>query len=106
MDMSELASKMLKWEEVRRELDALEAEIKSVVLELGKTQTVGNVRATFSAGRKSYDYQGAWMTYAGHEPDETKYAKITYDYKAACDDAALEASFSQGEPSVTVKMLG
>jgi hypothetical protein len=96
---------MLKWEEVRRELDALEAEIKSAVLELGKTQTVGNVRATFSAGRKSYDYQGAWLSWAGHEP-EAKYAKTTYDYKAACDDFMLgDVSFSQGEPSVTVKML-
>ena len=54
MNKSDLAQTMLKWEQVQREADALAAE-----LGIGKTQTVGNVRASYSGGRKSYDYQAA-----------------------------------------------
>ena len=53
MDASELAAKMLQWEEVKRSLDALTEEIQAAVLAIGKTQTVGNVRASFAAGRKT-----------------------------------------------------
>ena len=55
MNASELAIAMLNWEQKKNELDALELVIKAAVLEMGNTQTVGNVRATYSGGRKSYD---------------------------------------------------
>ena len=59
MDASNLASLMLDYETMQRLADVLRAEIEAAVLELGKTQTVGNVRATFSAGRRTFDYQAA-----------------------------------------------
>ena len=58
-DPSALAADMLKWERMRCELDDLEQSIKDAVMQLGKTQTVGNVRASYSGGRKSYDYETA-----------------------------------------------
>ena len=61
MDNSQLAALMLQWEQVQRQADALRAQIEAAVLSLGKTQTVGNVRATFSAGRRTFDYQAAVM---------------------------------------------
>jgi hypothetical protein len=59
MDASTLASLMLDYETAQRQADALRAEIEAAVLALGKTQTVGNVRATFSAGRRTFDYEAA-----------------------------------------------
>jgi len=44
MDSNELARKMLAWGELQEQAAELEAEIKEAVLEIGKTQTVGNVR--------------------------------------------------------------
>ncbi len=57
MDLYELGLKMLEWEKKTRNLEELGDEICSVVLDIGKTQTVGNVRATFANGRKEYDYE-------------------------------------------------
>ena len=105
MNASLLAEKMLEWENKKRELDLLEEWIKGQVLELEQTQTVGNVRASYSAGRKSYDYEGAWREEYDHLPAST-YQKVTYDYRAACKDAAIEVPVkSQSAPSVSLKLL-
>jgi hypothetical protein len=110
MEASELASKMLEWERKKRELDALEDEIVQAVLAVGKTQTVGNVRATYSGGRKSYDYQAAAD---GHPmvSDATVelFTVVTsrVDWKKICEHAGIDdVPFTQSEPSVTLKMLG
>jgi len=57
MNETELAMKMLQYGDLKATLDVLEAQIKIAVLERGKTQTVGNVRASYSTGRKTYDYE-------------------------------------------------
>lgn len=112
-DASELAKLMLKWEVQRIILDELEAVIKDTVLKAGKTQTVGNVRATYSAGRKSYNYAYAAT---GHprvnEAVESLYTKTstttTIDWRAICKHAGIkgdELPFTQGDPSVRVKLL-
>jgi len=104
MDASELATTMLEWEKARRHLDELTAIIQAATLEIGKTQTVGNVRATYSAGRKTYDYLGA----ASNVPCELwePYAKKSYDWKAICEAANItDIPFKESEPSVTVKLL-
>lgn len=59
MDNSQLAALMLEWEATQRKADELAAQIKAAVLVIGKTQVVGNVRATFSAGRRTFDYRAA-----------------------------------------------
>ena len=111
MNNSELASKMLEWESRKIEMDALEADIRSAVLGLGKTQTVGNVRATYSAGRRSFNYQAA----AERHPmvstttvglfTTTKIITTT-DWKAICEHVGAEdAPFTQGDPSVSIKLL-
>ncbi len=111
VDLSFLAAQMLQWERLRYQLDELEAEIKTAVLKLGRTQTVGNVRATYSNGRKTYDYRSAAETaldsglpaatvaFAAHE-------KTTYDYLAICKELDLtDLPFTQGQPSVSIKTL-
>lgn len=105
INMSELAQKMLEWEEVQTKADALALEIGEAVLELGKTQTVGNVRATYSAGRKRYDYE---LAAKSHVPVDfiQRYMKPTFDFKQACADYGVEdIPFTQSEPSVGIRLL-
>ena len=106
MDASKLATKMLEWEALREQLDALEAEIKNAVLEIGKTQTVGNVRATYKNGRKSYDYRIVGET---APPSLVEiYTKRVVDWRAVCKDERSgieEVPFTQGSPSVSMKLL-
>ena len=132
MNMSELANKMLQWEEQKRKLDDLEAEIAYVVLNLGKTQTVGDVRATYSKGRAKYDYETPgsqasqekidlyteeeefidWEGLAReYKPNEmtihrfTEYEKII-DWRMVCKVAGIEPIVeSQGKPSARLKLM-
>jgi len=106
MNASELASAMLEWEDIQGKADELAERIKKSVFGIGKTQTVGRVRATYSEGRKSYDYKSAWESYSGGSTPSDEYARVSWDYKKACDDAELqEISFSKGDPSVSLKLL-
>lgn len=112
MNASVLAELMLKWETRKGWLDETEAEIKKAVLKLGKAADTGNVRASYSTGRKRYDYQDAAD---GHVmvsratvglfttviPETEK-----VDWRGICKHAGIEdIPFTQSEPSVTVKLL-
>lgn len=120
MNATELATRMLEWETTQRAADALRAEIEAAVLALGKTQTVGNVRATYSAGRKSYDYEAVARAGMGsNDPAEAEiwwnvkdeHAQVIdkIDWKAVCETMHVAVDEipvkSQSEPSVTVKLL-
>jgi hypothetical protein len=109
MDASELARTMLEWEKVQREADRLKALIQDAVLDLKATQTVGAVRATYSKGRKTYDYQGAIE--AAEESgdldweDLEPFEEVKLDYRRACNTLSLDVSCKQGKPSVSLKLL-
>ena len=114
MNETELAMKMLQYGDLKATLDVLEAQIKDAVLERGKTQTVGSVRASYSSGRKSYDYtgaikaalQGGMVVSEDLAPFEMVVpASVRTDYRGACASLGLEAEFTQSEPSVTVKLV-
>ena len=111
MDASELATVMLEWEALQKQADALAERIKAAVLELGQTQTVGNVRASYSGGRKRYDYKGAVYNYEdqiGALPEEFwhEHIKLDYDYRAMCNELVLGAiPFTESPPSVSLKVL-
>jgi len=107
-----LALKMLRWERLLQKADALAEEIQAVVLEIGKTQTVGHVRASYSGGRKSYDYHEAAD---GHKfvseatirlfteliPETTR-----INWRGICEHAGIEdIPFTQSEPSVKLKLI-
>ena len=108
VDKSQLARLMLEWEELRREMDTIETEIKQSVLQIGKTQVVGNVRATYNNPRKKYDYEGSAVKKIGHgkalEGLKLDHRKVTYDWKAICEEVDVEVSYTEGEPSVTLKL--
>lgn len=100
MNATELATKMLEWETTQRAADILRAEIETAVLELGKTQTVGNVRATFSAGRRTFDYRAAvdnaeaagLLAPGSLAPWESN----TFDYPAIVESALADGMIDAG----------
>lgn len=107
MNATELAQAMLKWQELMDQVKLLEADIKTAVLEIGKTQTVGNVRASYSGGRRTFDYQtpglAAPVTLIA---DHTRTETIT-DWKSVCEVAGIEpVVIDQSPPSVIIKMVG
>ncbi len=95
-----LATLMIEWEHTQRAADELRAEIEAAVLALGKTQTVGNVRATFSAGRRTFDYRAAVdnAEAAGLlEPGSlTPWESSAIDYRVATE-SAINAGLLPGE---------
>lgn len=117
-DASQLAKLMLLWEEKRRSLDELEAAIKDTVLQLGKTQTVGNVRASFFKPRNSYDYETPVQDLLDcPETSDEDHAKIrntihncttqVVDWRAVCKFRDIDPIVTPGEGpgSVSIKLL-
>lgn len=113
MDANELAKKMIAWGDAKRSLDTLEGEIAQAVLQLGKTQTVGNVRATFSTGRKTYDYQASARSLLGMGDlsDNQSVQEATssiVDWHMVCDAIGIshdDIIFKSSAPAVTLKLL-
>ena len=108
MDKADLARTMLRWESMKRVLDSLEAQIQASVLELGKTQNVGNVRASYSKGRKSYDYEAAAKPLDPPDSLLDACTKFSIDWRRVCNCmhiAREEIPFTQSDPSVTVKLV-
>ena len=105
VDRSKLAMLMLRWEHVKRDLDDMARKIEAQVLALGETVVTGNVRATYSKGRRVFDYKGV-------EPhvDEDLIELYTEtvertDWRAVCKAAGFEPEvLSEGSPSVRVKV--
>lgn len=109
MNSTELAKAMIRYGELQSELDALGEEIKAVVLELGKTQTVGDITASYSSGRKSYDYETAAVESPLVDDSlivqyTTTKTTTTTDYRTLCKELGIEAPFTKSEPSVTIKV--
>ena len=108
----ELAELLLNWEIEKAALDELEREIRKLVLMLGETQTVGYVRASYSKGRTTYDYE---LACRNHEADMNpvlvaKHAKTTVDWRAMALES-LELAQAEipvakiGEPSVSIGLV-
>lgn len=121
MDARELALKMLEWEDVYDQLMFLEEQIKDAVLKLGKSQTVGNVEARYSGGRRTFDHEGpvnAARARAIQECDEVTIhdittaiemhteTKVTTNWRNVCATLKLEPDVvSKSAPSVSLRLL-
>ena len=104
MNANELSKLMLEWGDKRAELDTIEAEIAAEVLEMGMSFTVGNIRASYSVGRVTKDYEAVKVRF----PPEIveKHSSVTVSWAKACEEAGIEApEKSKSEPSVTVKIV-
>jgi predicted transcriptional regulator len=107
-----LTEKMAKWEELKLEISKLEADIKKEVLELGKTQQVGNVKASFAKGRTNYNYQGIAEAIEVPEEVMSKYTeqKTVTDWtkivkELSPPDEVMSEFAKTGSPSVSLKIV-
>lgn len=112
-DPSLLANAMLEWEQIQAHADQLAFYIQDAVMNIEQTQTVGNVRVTYSTGRKTYDYEEA----ATDHPSVSQatidlYSKriLKIDWKAICTHAGIgeqpnDIKFTQSPPSAKIKLL-
>ena len=113
MNVSELAQKMLEWEQKKRELDTLGETIQAAVLELEKTQTVGSVKAAFNRGRKTYNYKEAArdhpkVTDAIVAQFTTTTSTTKTDWLKLCKHMEIskgDTPFTQAQPSASIKLV-
>lgn len=106
-DPSKLAQMILDWESAIRKTADLEAQIQEAVLERGSSLVVGNVRATYYRGRKTYDYE-----FAAEDADPAVVKKHTktetttkIDWRSICKEEEIEdIPYVQAAPSVSLKI--
>ncbi len=106
MDARELAIAMLEWEQLMREINAVAVQIKVAVLELRKTQKVGYTHASYSEGRKNYNYQKAAQDVSPSTIRAHTTTKEYIDWPGICKaEEITEIPFTQSAPKVTLKLL-
>ena len=113
VDMAALAQMMLDWEAAKARLDELSVLIEDDVLKIGKTQTVGNVRASFSKGRRSFDYEAGAKDHPMVSDATLSLFTVVpetpapyVDWRGVCKHAGIyDVPFTQGDPKVTVKLV-
>lgn len=99
-----LQEKLERYRLLRMDADELEAEIRKEVAEMASTVEIDGIKATYSEGRKTYKYEDAGKAHAD-EHIICKHTKPVTDWRAVCKDAGLiNVPFTQGEPSVSIKI--
>jgi len=108
MDKPKEALLIEKWEEAKRNLDEVEAELRACILESKKSWTVGGVRVVYNKGRKTYNYKEVGSD--APEPMVEKYTSIrtSVDWrKLVLEGMCMEQDmvpFTRSAPSVTLKI--
>jgi hypothetical protein len=128
VDKIKLAQMMIKWYHEKRALQSTEYQIKSMVLRLGETVDVANIRCTFNSGRTKYESWEQACSNASHaymtsdEKDgfdefadyvselvdiySTEVVTIKQDFKPVCEALGIEREVvSHGTPSATLKVI-
>lgn len=59
MNPNDLARLMLEWADLKKKIEEYERIIKREILDIGDSFVVGNVRARYTKGRTTVDYQAA-----------------------------------------------
>ena len=105
-----LARKMERWAKLKRILNPLEKEIKAEVLELKRSQQHKNVKATFTNGRREFNYQEIAKELEAPEKLVETYTKSSTDWRKVClaliaDEDVMDKHSKPGKPSVSLKLL-
>ena len=122
LNSRELAEAVLKYEDLFRELKSLERDILDAVLYYEKSVELSNIRAKYSEGRKSYDWEGYILEMKStfdetvlsgllqkHSKTKTStsvaWAKIADDLGIKSSDL-VEAGFQRvGDPSAKIEVV-
>ena len=99
---------MVEYKEAQLLADELRARIVDEVMAREKTQSIGGVKASYSGGRKSYDYEAAardcpMVSSATIDLFTVKTERV--DWREICKHAGVEdVPFTQSAPSVSIKI--
>ena len=108
MNNLEFAKAMVRYEELHQEMKALEEQITAHVMNIGQTQSVGNVQAKYTNGRTEYDYTSITSFYPLDDlrdlinEHSTMVEKI--DWRAICKAKDFLPTVSK-EPVPSVKIV-
>ena len=107
MNNLEFAKAMVRYEELHKELKALEAQITDHVMGLEQTQEIGNVKARYSKGRTSYNYEMITSDYPLDtlKPYIAKHSKMIekIDWRSICKELDYDPPIAN-EPTPYVKV--
>ena len=104
---SDLAHALLNWETYRREMNAIESDITAYILDKKKSAQVGDVRATYTAGRKTYQWEQAARDHGFPPGLLDQYEKPAYDWKGMCEHLGItqdNCPFTGPTPGVSIKL--
>ena len=108
MDNLEFAKAMIRYEELFREMKALEELIYPHVLALESSQSVGNVTAKYTNGRTSYAYEKVteYLPLPQLEPYIKKHTTTIekVDWRSICKDLDYDPPIDK-EPVPSVKIV-
>ena len=111
MDKKEFAKLMLKWSDLKEELDDIEAVIAAEVLEIGKTIDIGYTSAVYSAGRRTFGWEQVakeqGVTDAVVDKHSTTTVTVTTKWSEVCKEMEITDPpvIKAGTPSVTLKLV-
>ena len=116
IDKSKLAMLMLQWESEQNKADQTARLIQGDVMKLGETVTAGNVKAKYSKGRNSYNYETPCKldprygeeveNFTTEIPEKIIPADFRIDYKALAKMLGVDPLIVKpGIPSVKVQKI-
>jgi hypothetical protein len=112
IDKTKLAKDLLRWEELKIELDLLEKEISYQVFALEESYEAGNVRAVLNRGRRTYCYETAARSHNKFQPSLLQKFEIEpiskIDWKAMCEYLGIvkeDIPSTQPNPFVKIELL-
>ena len=98
-----------EWAALKKHLDEIEERIKEDVMRLEKSVKFGNVTASYTKGRGTYDYHA--IASEANPPEDVISActEPKTDWKAVCDTIGVDEELRQkyyrpGTPSVSIKI--
>ena len=102
---TDLIEKMLEWKKLQLAANELKTEIEAEVFEIGKTQTVGDIRVTYSKPSRSFLYEDA-VKDSGLDYDTSEYETVKVNWRKMAKDLNLEVDYAQKSPAkATLKLL-
>ena len=106
MKTSEIAMKLLRWEQLQQAAEELAKDIRAAVMALGKTQSAGSVRATYSNGRKRFLYKEAALSDGRCDDAFIQAHSISIvSWRGICADLGLDVDFTKSEPTVRLRVV-
>ena len=103
MDNLEFAKAMIKYEELYREMQALEAVITEYVMDKGENQGIGNVSALYRKGRTEYDYEAIGSKAPMFVIDKHREVIEKINWRAVCIEMSYDPPITK-EPVPYVKI--